>query len=71
MTTFDAPMETAMLGPSRIIRVIGVGLIIFLGWAAFASIDKIVRADGEVVSSSRSQIIQNLEGGILAELFVG
>jgi membrane fusion protein, adhesin transport system len=35
-----------------------------------AWVDEIVRATGEVVSSSRPQIIQNLEGGILAELNV-
>ena len=33
-------------------------------------VDEIVRAEGEVVSSSRSQIIQNLEGGILSDLAV-
>ena len=31
---------------------------------------EIVRADGKVISSSRPQIIQNLEGGILADLNV-
>ena len=29
-----------------------------------------MRADGEMISSSRPQIIQNLEGGILAEFLV-
>ncbi|MEM9248815.1 MAG: HlyD family efflux transporter periplasmic adaptor subunit [Pseudomonadota bacterium] len=46
-------------------------LATFLGWAAFAPVSEIVRAEGEFVSSSRPQIIQNLEGGILAELMVG
>ncbi|WP_114286660.1 HlyD family type I secretion periplasmic adaptor subunit [Candidatus Halocynthiibacter alkanivorans] len=45
-------------------------LALFLLWAAFAWVDEIVRGEGEFVSSSRPQIIQNLEGGILAELFV-
>ena len=43
---------------------------IFLFWAAIAWVDEIVRAPGEVISSSRPQIIQNLEGGILSELLV-
>ncbi|MFP7571864.1 HlyD family efflux transporter periplasmic adaptor subunit [Marivita sp. S2033] len=43
---------------------------LFIIWAAFAWIDEIVRAEGEFISTSRPQIIQNLEGGILAELFV-
>lgn len=43
---------------------------LFIIWAAFAWVDEIVRAEGEIISSSRPQIIQNLEGGILAELLV-
>lgn len=57
-------------GASRIVYLVGTALVIFLAWAAFASVDEIVRSEGEVVSSSRAQIVQNLEGGILAELFV-
>jgi adhesin transport system membrane fusion protein len=44
--------------------------VVFLIWASMAWIDEIVHASGQVVSSSRPQIIQNLEGGILAELDV-
>ena len=57
-------------GASRIIYLVGAAFLLFLGWAAFAWVDEIVRADGQVVSSSRAQIVQNLEGGILAELRV-
>ncbi|TNJ40510.1 HlyD family type I secretion periplasmic adaptor subunit [Phaeobacter sp. B1627] len=57
-------------GASRMIKLVALALVLFLTWAGFASVDEIVRADGQVVSSSRSQIVQNLEGGILAELFV-
>ncbi|OIQ26116.1 MAG: transporter [Alphaproteobacteria bacterium MedPE-SWcel] len=57
-------------GASRMIKLVALVLVLFLTWAGFASVDEIVRADGQVVSSSRSQIVQNLEGGILAELFV-
>jgi adhesin transport system membrane fusion protein len=57
-------------GPSAMIWATGGVLVAFLGWASVAALDEIVRAEGEVVSSSRPQIIQNLEGGILAELMV-
>ena len=57
-------------GPSLVIWAIAATLVIFIIWAAFAWVDEIVRAPGQVVSSSRPQIIQNLEGGILAELNV-
>ncbi|MGQ0564001.1 MAG: HlyD family efflux transporter periplasmic adaptor subunit [Gemmobacter sp.] len=69
MTTFDAPDERAG-GPSRVIWIIVGSVVLFLVWAALAWVDEIVRAPGQVVSSSRPQIIQNLEGGILAELDV-
>lgn len=57
-------------GASRIVYLVGAALLLFIGWAAFASVDEIVRGEGEVVSSSRAQIVQNLEGGILAQLHV-
>ncbi|AZV79381.1 HlyD family type I secretion periplasmic adaptor subunit [Parasedimentitalea marina] len=63
-------LATSSRGASRIIYLVALALILFLIWAAVAWVDEIVRADGEVVSSSRSQIVQNLEGGILAELSV-
>lgn len=57
-------------GPSLVIWGIVLTAVLFIVWAALAWVDEIVRATGEVVSSSRPQIIQNLEGGILAELNV-
>jgi len=68
--TFDDDFAEKMRGPSRTIWMIVLAAVVFVGWAAFAWVDEIVRASGEVVSSSRPQIIQNLEGGILAELNV-
>ncbi len=70
MTTVDAELDRGMRGSSLIIWLVGLTVFVFLGWAKFASIDEIVRAEGEIVSSARPQIIQNLEGGILAELLV-
>lgn len=70
MTTWDSEFETRSARPSTVIWAIGAAFAVFLTWAAFAWVDEIVRAQGTVVSSSRPQIIQNLEGGILAELSV-
>ncbi|MCF6444595.1 HlyD family efflux transporter periplasmic adaptor subunit [Nereida sp. MMG025] len=70
MATIDAELNESMRGPSLIIWLVAATLGVFVTWAAFAWIDEIVRADGEIISSSRPQIIQNLEGGILAELMV-
>ncbi|MBY6043893.1 HlyD family type I secretion periplasmic adaptor subunit [Phaeobacter italicus] len=70
MTSTEFDLNESSRGASRIIYLVAGVLVVFLLWASFAWVDEIVRADGEVVSSSRSQIVQNLEGGILAELHV-
>ncbi|NRB16030.1 MAG: HlyD family type I secretion periplasmic adaptor subunit [Rhodobacteraceae bacterium] len=70
MSLLEDDLAASSRGASRIIYLVALALVVFLVWAAVAWVDEIVRADGEVVSSSRSQIVQNLEGGILAELSV-
>ena len=70
-TPLGAQMTGQMRGPSMVIWLCGASVLVFLLWAAFAWVDEIVRAEGSMISSSRPQIIQNLEGGILAELAVG
>lgn len=70
MATVDAEFSGEMNGSRMIIWLVGATVIVFLAWAKFAALDEIVRAEGEVVSASRPQIIQNLEGGILSELLV-
>ncbi len=42
----------------------------FIVWAGFAVLDEVTHAEGQVEPSSRTQIIQNLEGGILSEVVV-
>ena len=71
MATVDSEFSGEMNGSRVTIWLVGLTVIVFLAWAKFALLDEIVRAEGEVVSASRPQIIQNLEGGILAELLVG
>ncbi|MDZ7906055.1 MAG: HlyD family type I secretion periplasmic adaptor subunit [Cypionkella sp.] len=71
LAALDNDFALKMRGPSRMIWTIAAAVAVFIAWAAIAWVDEIVRATGEVVSSSRPQIIQNFEGGILAELNVG
>lgn len=48
-----------------------VGFVLFfLVWAYFAEVEEVTRGDGKAIPSSRLQKIQNLEGGIVAEIFV-
>lgn len=50
----------------------GICALVFslLTWAYFAEIDEFTRGEGRVVPSSEVQVVQNLEGGILAKLYV-
>jgi adhesin transport system membrane fusion protein len=53
--------------------IIWLTLILFgcaLWWASVSEVDEVTRGLGKVIPSSQVQIVQNLEGGILAETFV-
>jgi adhesin transport system membrane fusion protein len=47
-----------------------VSVVTLLIWAHFAVLDEVTRGEGTVIPSSKTQVIQNLEGGILAEILV-
>ncbi|MCD7982790.1 MAG: HlyD family type I secretion periplasmic adaptor subunit [Desulfovibrio sp.] len=49
---------------------VAVMFVCLLTWAAFAKIDEVTHAEGQVVGSQRTQTIQNLEGGILRSVQV-
>ena len=55
---------------SLVIPIIALGVILFLIWAYFFQLDQFVRATGKVFSSSRVQLIQAVDGGVLAEINV-
>jgi len=63
-----------VIGPGRRSHLIILCTALFFGtaltWASMASIDEVTRGEGKVIPSSRIQVIQNLEGGILTELLV-
>jgi len=42
----------------------------FVLWSVWAEIDQITRAPGQVIASSRNQVIQELDGGIVEDLLV-
>ncbi len=45
-------------------------LAIAIFWANIAEVDEITRGEGKVIPSSRLQVVQNLEGGIVSEILV-
>jgi adhesin transport system membrane fusion protein len=62
--------HSAIRKPRIFLRVSIFILLIFFLWAAFFKIDQVVRAQGQVIANSRSQIVQAADGGILAEMKV-
>ncbi len=47
-----------------------LGLFGFLAWAAMFKMDQTVRAQGQIIPSSRTQIIQAADGGVLSKILV-
>lgn len=42
----------------------------FVAWAYFAEIEEVTTGDGRVIPSSQLQVVESLEGGLVAEIFV-
>lgn len=58
------------LSSRRFIQLMLLFLLVFIFWASHAEVDELVRGEGKVIPSRQLQMVQNLEGGILSELFV-
>lgn len=54
----------------RLLQLILVLTAVLIAWAYYAEVDELVRGQGKVIPSKQLQLVQNLEGGILSELFV-
>nr|WP_153879470.1 HlyD family efflux transporter periplasmic adaptor subunit [Citrobacter freundii] len=70
MDDLDIRHEQRFSGASRII-LLSTLLFAILGiWAYFGTLDEVSTGSGKVIPSSREQVLQSLDGGILAELTV-
>ncbi|WP_417559392.1 HlyD family efflux transporter periplasmic adaptor subunit [Marinomonas sp.] len=55
---------------SLIVWPILTALVAFVVWAEYFYIDEVAQAQGEVIASSRVQLIQSVDGGVISELNV-
>jgi adhesin transport system membrane fusion protein len=55
---------------NALLYAVGALIAVFVVWAALAQVDQITRGMGQVVPSADVQLVQSLEGGILAGLNV-
>jgi|TARA_R110002049_G_scaffold85502_3_gene217342 adhesin transport system membrane fusion protein len=54
----------------RLVHLVSILILVLIVWAYYAEVDELVRGQGKVIPSKQLQLVQNLEGGILSELFV-
>ncbi|EZQ10661.1 MULTISPECIES: HlyD family type I secretion periplasmic adaptor subunit [unclassified Acinetobacter] len=63
-------LEPPLPKVSITIWIIGLGLLALIIWAAIFKLEEVSNGTGKVVPTSKEQVIQSLEGGILTKLEV-
>ncbi len=67
-------MKTQFIQSTRkadiILYTIAIFWFVAFIWSSFASIEEVTRGQGRVIASSKIQVIQNLEGGIIEDILV-
>ncbi|WP_285353913.1 HlyD family efflux transporter periplasmic adaptor subunit [Pseudomonas sp. ME-P-057] len=66
----DGQDERSIAGGVRVIWVCALMLACFLAWAAWFQVVEVSTGTGKVVPTSKEQLIQSMEGGIIKELNV-
>lgn len=59
------PLRARML-----VKTILIAMALFIMWTAVALVDEITKGEGKVIPSSQIQVLQSLDGGIVAEINV-
>lgn len=70
ITYLDGQDERSITGSVRVIWACALMLACFIAWAAWFQVVEVSTGTGKVVPSSREQLIQSMEGGIIKELNV-
>ncbi len=60
----------AVRGPRLVILISAIGFGLFLAWAALAQVDEVTRGQGQVIPSSRVQVIQSADPATIREILV-
>jgi len=68
--TSAAILQETPRGGRSILMIAVLFFAVMILWASLAQLDEITRGSGKVIPSTQVQVIQNLEGGILEEIFV-
>lgn len=66
----DEVDDATVVRSTRIVWLSSLTILALLTWSWFAEVVEVSKGDGRVIPSSREQVVQSLEGGILSELLV-
>ena len=66
----EAVLAKAPSTSKKILYTVAITMFWLLIWASWAQIDEITRGSGKIIPSGKNQAIQNLEGGIVDQIFV-
>ncbi len=66
----DSSFYVVPLKTHIILWISFIFVVIALVWANYAKLDEVTHGSGKIIPSSQIQVIQNLEGGILAEIMI-
>ena len=69
-TVKSKELEPALPRASLFIWIICIGLLSLLIWAWLFKLEEVSTGIGKVIPSSKEQVVQSLEGGILTKLYV-
>jgi membrane fusion protein, adhesin transport system len=69
-TVEDVMSRQATRRAQTIVRVAAAVVVLLIVWAAFARVDEVTRGEGRVVPSRQLQVLQSLDGGVVAEILV-
>lgn len=58
-------------GANWLLVAVAASIIGLVVWSTYADIDEVTKGQGKVIPSTSIQTIQNLEGGIVAEILIG
>lgn len=67
LSSLDELDDLRASGARRVVWWLVLFFVLFVAWAWFFEIDEVSTGSGKVIPSSREQVIQSLEGGILVE----
>lgn len=71
MTDVEAAIRRSGAQMAFVTTLAAAGIILlFIIWAQFATLDEVTKGEGQVIASSRTQVIQSLEGGIVSEILI-